>query len=267
MTDATSSMQTALEQALSTDACLDPGGLLAGMRYAVLQGGKRLRPLVVLAACEAVGGSLEQALPACCAIEFIHAYSLVHDDLPAMDNDLERRGQPTVHVAFGEAQAILIGDALLTQAFQLLSRAETSSAEARIQAISVLAHHAGLSGMIGGQALDLSHGQNIGDLQLLEQVHQHKTGALFAASGALGAIFGGGTPEQVVNLERWGLCFGIAFQHTDDVLDHEQSSMRSQASQRISQLSNECLAIAQRFSNQGTSLHKLTHWLRTRLDS
>ena len=152
---------------MPTTPAEDPGRLREGMRYAVLLGGKRMRPLCTAAACVAAGGTIEASLPGGCALEMIHAYSLVHDDLPAMDNDLERRGKPTVHVAFGHANAILIGDALLTQAFLVLARGSEGSGRERLaEAVVKLAHHAGIDGMVGGQAADLALGP-------AEQSRQH----------------------------------------------------------------------------------------------
>ncbi len=243
----------------------DPGRLKEGMRYAVLQGGKRMRPLVTIAACEAAGGTVEAALPAGCALELIHAYSLVHDDLPAMDNDLERRGVPTVHVEFGHAQAILIGDALLTQAFELLGGGAPGVAGDRIAAaMTRLAHHAGIHGMVGGQARDLALGQNITDLEVLERVHAEKTGALYAAAGAMGALCSGADPALVRDLEAWGLKFGIAFQHADDILDDDQKSLRMQALARVDQLVGECEALAAPCGARAQALHALAKWVRDR---
>ncbi|MCA9700150.1 MAG: polyprenyl synthetase family protein, partial [Myxococcales bacterium] len=191
----------------------DPGRLREAMRYAVLLGGKRMRPVLTIAACEAAGGPLANAIPAGCALEMIHAYSLVHDDLPAMDNDVERRGQPTVHVAFGHANAILVGDALLTEAFRVLARGVEGVSRANMgEAVMVLAKHAGIDGMVGGQALDLEAGQDIADLAALEEVHALKTGGLYAAAGALGALSAQAEGDVVTDLERYGLAFGIAFQ-------------------------------------------------------
>ncbi|MEZ4452163.1 MAG: polyprenyl synthetase family protein [Nannocystaceae bacterium] len=241
----------------------DPRDLKAGMRYAVLQGGKRMRPLITIAACEAVGGAMEAALPPSCALEMIHAYSLVHDDLPAMDNDLERRGLPTVHVKFGEAGAILVGDALLTHAFTVLTTGEVPRDRAAA-AVARLAHHAGIFGMVGGQALDLVHGQDIRDLEVLEQVHALKTGALYAAAGAMGAIVGGADQAVVDRLERWGLCFGIAFQHADDMLDDDQKHLRAAALARVDELVKECHALAAGFGERGGALRGLAEWVRLR---
>ena len=243
----------------------DPGRLKEGMSYAVLQGGKRMRPMITIAACEAAGGSVAAALPASCALEMIHAYSLVHDDLPAMDNDLERRGRPTVHVAFGHAQAILIGDALLTRAFEVLGQGAAGIPGDRIAAaMTRLAHHAGIHGMVGGQALDIEHGQDIHALDLLERVHALKTGALYAAGGAMGALCGGGTEAQVRDLEAWGLKFGIAFQHADDILDDDQQALRAQALARVDQLVGECDALAAQFGARAEPLRALSKWVADR---
>jgi geranylgeranyl pyrophosphate synthase len=224
--------------------------------------------LLTIAACEAVGGTLEQALPAACALELIHAYSLVHDDLPAMDNDLERRGQPTVHVAFGEANAILIGDALLTEAFRVL--VSPFAGEAGIprpliaDAVSMLSRHAGIDGMVGGQALDLAEGQNISSLELLEHVHALKTGGLFAAAGGLGALSGGADLAIVARLERYGLAFGVAFQHADDILDDDQPALRDAAVKRIRALTDECRDISGSLGPLGSTLTALANWIDER---
>lgn len=243
----------------------DPGRLCEAMRYAVLQGGKRMRPMVVIAACEAAGGTVEAALPACCAIEVVHAYSLVHDDLPAMDDDVERRGRPTVHVAFGHANAILVGDALLTIAFEILARGATSNPQARmIEAVGKLARHAGVEGMVGGQALDLEFGQDIAELEVLERVHAWKTGGLYAASGAMGALCAVASDERVDALERYGLSFGVAFQHADDMLDEDQLALQSQALARVDALVEQCLTIAGGFGARGAALAEIARWVKER---
>jgi len=212
-----------VEQALSDwiDAQA-PAGLGQSMRYAVLDGGKRLRPLLVLAAAEAVGaGSTVAALRAACAIELIHAYSLVHDDMPCMDNDVLRRGKPTVHVQFGQAQALLAGDALQTLAFQLLTPQDGSvPAAVQAQCVGLLARGSGYWGMAGGQAIDLaSVGQRLTQEQL-RQMHRLKTGALLLCSVQLGAACGGALDTQAQSaLARFGQALGLAFQVVDDILD------------------------------------------------
>ena len=197
-----------------------PAGLGEAMRYAVLDGGKRLRPLLVMAAAEAVGGDLQAALRAACAVELIHAYSLVHDDMPCMDNDVLRRGKPTVHVRFGEAQALLAGDALQALAFELLTPPATEMPD-RIQAslCRLLARAAGHDGMAGGQAIDLaSVGHALGEDEL-RQMHRLKTGALLQGSVMLGAACAEPTDAARQALARYGDAIGLAFQVVDDILD------------------------------------------------
>ena len=213
-----------VEQALSAGiAAQSPAALGQAMRYAVLDGGKRLRPLLVLATAEAVGteASSAAALNAACAIELIHAYSLVHDDMPCMDNDVLRRGKPTVHVQFGEAQALLAGDALQTLAFEFLTPLN-GSVPAAVQAacVGLLARASGYQGMAGGQAIDLaSVGQRLTEDQL-RQMHRLKTGALLLCSVQMGAacVPGVSAPVQAA-LQRFGEALGLAFQVVDDVLD------------------------------------------------
>ena len=214
---------TRVEQALSdwVDASA-PAGLGEAMRYAVLDGGKRLRPLLVLAAAQAVGaGHSQAALRAACAIELIHAYSLVHDDMPCMDNDVLRRGKPTVHVQFGEAPALLAGDALQTLAFELLTPQDGSvPAEVQARCAGLLARASGYWGMAGGQAIDLaSVGRQLTEDQL-RQMHRLKTGALLLCSVQLGAACGPAVSVQVEDpLIRFGQTLGLAFQVVDDILD------------------------------------------------
>jgi farnesyl diphosphate synthase len=197
-----------------------PAGLGDAMRYAVLDGGKRLRPLLVLATCEAVGGHAPAALRAACAVELIHAYSLVHDDMPCMDNDVLRRGKPTVHVQFGQAQALLAGDALQALAFELLVPSD-GSVDDRMGArlCRQLALAAGADGMAGGQAVDLASVGLALDQPSLEAMHRRKTGALLQASVTMGAATGAPSPEVQAQLARYGACVGLAFQVVDDILD------------------------------------------------
>jgi geranylgeranyl diphosphate synthase type II len=201
-----------------------PPRLMDAMRYSVFAGGKRLRPILMLAATEAVGGETEAILPAACAIECVHTYSMIHDDLPAMDDDDLRRGKPTNHVVYGEAMAILAGDALLTHAFELLSRAplvDRFSASVLLQVHQCLASASGGFGMIGGQVIDIiSEGQEVG-LATVEYIHRHKTAALIEASVVMGGLLGGGTDEEVQALRTYGHQIGWAFQIADDILDVE----------------------------------------------
>ncbi|MFC7462942.1 polyprenyl synthetase family protein [Hydrogenophaga defluvii] len=210
-----------VERALETWVPVDaPARLGEAMRYAVLDGGKRLRPLLVLAAAEAVGGQPQAALRAACAVELIHAYSLVHDDMPCMDNDVLRRGKPTVHVQFGEAQALLAGDALQALAFELLLPGEDvlpAAVSARL--CRLLAQAAGAQGMAGGQAIDLASVGQMLDQVALEDMHRKKTGALLQASVLMGAACAGVTQPQRDALADYGAALGLAFQVVDDILD------------------------------------------------
>ena len=196
------------------------GELNDAMRYAVLGGGKRLRPLLALAACEAVAGNTQAAVRTACAVELIHAYSLVHDDMPCMDNDVLRRGKPTVHVKFGQAQALLAGDALQALAFELLTP-DSDAVDAGMQArlCRMLAHAAGGQGMAGGQAIDLA---SIGlplTSEQLHEMHRLKTGALLQASVLMGAQCGQASSAVLHALQSYGAAIGLAFQVVDDVLD------------------------------------------------
>lgn len=199
-----------------------PAEVHTAMRYSLFAGGKRLRPILALAAAEAVGGNREDVLPLACALELIHTYSLIHDDLPAMDNDDLRRGKPTSHKMFGEALAILAGDALLTEAFFILTRPDLMKRvppRRRLRAIWELARAAGSLGMVGGQTMDiLCQGKEV-NKELLEYIHTHKTGALIAAAVSGGAIIGGASPRQYRALSKYGEKLGLAFQIIDDLLD------------------------------------------------
>ena len=201
-----------------------PERLHTAMRYATLGGGKRVRPVLVYAAGQALGESPQRLDGAACAVELIHAYSLIHDDLPAMDDDDLRRGQPTCHKAFDEATAILAGDALQTLAFHVLCKDPGMEADAdtRLQMVEILALASGSRGMAGGQALDLAAvGQEL-DLAQLENMHIHKTGALIRASVQLGTLLAKDTEEnQIRNLDHYAKCIGLAFQVRDDILDVE----------------------------------------------
>ena len=199
-----------------------PTRLHEAIRYSVFAGGKRIRPILMLAACEAVGGEIKNVLPAACAIEMVHSYSLIHDDLPAMDDDDLRRGNPTNHKVYGEATAILAGDGLLTEAFILLSNKDVwgdVSAEKSREAINIIARSSGSRGMVGGQVVDMEAEKAPVDLPTLEYIHTHKTGALILAAVDVGALLGGASLEQRRALCRYGEAAGLAFQVADDVLD------------------------------------------------
>ncbi|MDD4169027.1 MAG: polyprenyl synthetase family protein [Desulfotomaculaceae bacterium] len=191
------------------------------MRYSVKSGGKRIRPVLVLAVAEVVGGQAEDVLPAACALEMIHCYSLIHDDLPAMDNDDYRRGKPTSHKVYGEAIAVLAGDALLTLAFSLLAALGNASPANVVKVISEIASAAGTFGMIGGQVVDtFSAGESI-TASTLEYIHKHKTGALYRAAVRTGAILAGAEERKLAELTRYAKHLGLAFQIKDDILDVE----------------------------------------------
>jgi farnesyl diphosphate synthase len=220
--DELDAVESALDEWVPVDA---PSGLGEAMRYAVLDGGKRLRPLLVLAAAHAVHGAREAALRAACAVELIHAYSLVHDDLPCMDNDVLRRGKPTVHVRFGVAQAMLAGDAMQALAFEVLTPAPDAvdpALQARL--CGLLARAAGGAGMAGGQAIDLASVGLTLDEHALSDMHRRKTGALLQASVLMGAACGTTTPTQWQALAAYGQAIGLAFQVVDDILDVTQAS-------------------------------------------
>jgi geranylgeranyl diphosphate synthase type II len=216
-----------VEQALARYMLPEEGPLanhIKAMRYSLFAGGKRIRPILALAAAEALHAPSEPLLPVACALECIHTYSLIHDDLPAMDDDDLRRGKPTCHVVFGEAEAILAGDGLLSFAFELLTHADaqqTISPVAQLKMINLIAKAIGPVGMVGGQSLDLAaEGQAI-DFEHLRLIHGYKTGALITASVQAGAIFGQGDEEQFAALSRYGVQIGLAFQIVDDLLDVE----------------------------------------------
>lgn len=205
---------------LSTDSY--PNIIHKSMHYSIFAGGKRIRPILCLAACEAVGGNIEEATEIACSLEMIHTYSLIHDDLPAMDDDDFRRGLPTNHKVFGDGIAVLAGDALLTYAFQLLMENGLNNPTKTREILKIsqeIAKSSGVQGMIGGQVADLiSEGKDI-DLEVLDYIHKHKTSALIEVSIRSGAIIGGATQEQLENLSLYAENLGLVFQITDDLLD------------------------------------------------
>ena len=192
--------------------------LLNAMRYSLLAGGKRLRPVLTQAFCEVCGGSAEDALPFAAAVEMVHTYSLIHDDLPCMDNDDYRRGRLTNHKVYGEAKAVLAGDALLTAAFWQLTSAKLSC-EKIVSAVQVLSHCAGELGMVGGQVLDMEAEQRLCTEQDVYEIQSRKTGALISAACQLGVIAAGGTREQLLAAQKYADALGLAFQIQDDILD------------------------------------------------
>lgn len=212
-------IEASMNELLPGINCL-PRNLHRAMRYSIEAGGKRIRPILAIASCNAVGGDDRDVIKAACALEFIHTYSLIHDDLPAMDDDDYRRGKPTCHRAFNESTAILAGDALLTAAFEVLSRSDLNNdPHILLEIIHDISHAAGSAGMVGGQQADLeAEGKSI-DLPNLEFIHTHKTGALILASVKVGAKLGGCSDSELQSLVKYGETIGLAFQVADDILD------------------------------------------------
>lgn len=238
----------------------DPVYTLAeAMRYAVLGPGKRLRPALVLASCEACGAPAANALPAAAAIEMLHAYTLVHDDLPAMDDDEERRGRATVHIKYDEATAILVGDALLTLSFKTLASLEHGAADA----VRLLAARAGHGELLAGQMLDLQwqvadHTPDLGDL---ERLHAAKTGALFSAACELGAIAAGADEERQKEMASYGLDVGIAFQHADDLDDGDFAEQTDRAGKRRVELASRAEKKLQGLGDAAARLRVFAQWI------
>jgi geranylgeranyl pyrophosphate synthase len=234
--------------------------LVEAMRHAALAPGKRLRPAVVLAACDAVGGDRRAAMPAAAAVELLHTYTLVHDDLPAMDDGDERRGRPTVHRAYNEATAILAGDGLLTAAFAALADLGTGAAAA----VSVLAQRSGAGELLAGQALDLAVGgarDAVPSVSEVERIHAGKTGALFAAAAELGGIAGGAPLAARRSLAACGLAIGIAFQHADDLDDGDFVQHAAEAARRRAELSHHAEMLATSLGSRGRLLADIARWI------
>lgn len=265
----------------------EKGLLEESMRYSLIAGGKRIRPIVAIAAAKATGGQVESILPAACALELIHTYSLIHDDLPAMDNDDYRRGRLSNHKVFGEGNAILAGDGLLTYAFELLAQPVTGvAAERQLRVIQEVAQAAGPEGMVAGQVADLeAEGKNL-TLPEIEHIHRRKTGAMLVVSARLGAILAGGTEEKIQALTRYAQAIGLAFQIKDDLLDLEgdsetlgkpaHSDLRQQKSTYPSLLglegaraelkarTSEAHAALETLADRATFLHELADYIAKR---
>ncbi len=248
----------------------DPGRLVEAMRYSLLAPGKRLRPLLVLAAAEAVGREPDEPLLlAAAAVELVHCYSLIHDDLPAMDDDDVRRGQPTNHKVFGEATAILAGDALLTLAFAWLAEAGAATlaatgdplvAKRHLRAVAALAKGAGMSGMVRGQARDLGEPPPE-SLQAVERLAAEKTGALFRAALEVGSILADAGPAQEEAMIRFGESYGVAFQHADDLVDEDHVTTQNEARQRLHVLTQTALDALSLFNGRAEPLRALARRL------
>lgn len=224
MQDYITQIEQALDTYLSHEGYEGQHSIIEAMRYSALAGGKRLRPVLTLEFCRVCGGDIEQAMPFACALEMIHTYSLIHDDLPCMDNDDLRRGQPTSHKKFGEGIAVLAGDALLTYAFEIAS-CDNGGLDPRrvVQAVTALAQEAGYCGMIGGQAIDISSEHEMLSYEQLKELQNLKTGALIRAAARMGCIVGGGDREQMRAALTYAERIGLAFQIQDDILDIEGS--------------------------------------------
>jgi len=201
-----------------------PEILHKAMRYAVLNGGKKLRALLAVASCQTVGGTFDNAVQAGCAVELVHSYSLIHDDLPCMDDDDLRRGKPTCHKKFGEAIALLAGDALLTLAFEWIVSARIADQNRSSEIIKELAKAAGHAGMVGGQVIDIEDTGTVSSEENLQFIHRHKTADLIAAAAVIGGISGNSDKEQIEHLRDFGINLGFAFQYIDDILDCTESS-------------------------------------------
>lgn len=235
------------------------------IRYSVFSGGKRIRPILAIAACQAVGGRAKDALKPACAVELIHTFSLIHDDLPAVDNSDKRRGKKSLHKKYDEAVAILAGDALLNLAFELLSQARKPRLQLEI--INTLARAVGTYGMIGGQVADIQSKTKDISLPTLQYIHTHKTGALIAASLKIGALSGGGTKKQVEKLTRFGEYLGFAFQVIDDALDSQGYALlfgpRS-ARQEALRLCMRAKVELSHFGKKADVLNKIADFVATR---
>ncbi len=258
-------IEAALARALPSEKSR-PAEIHEAMRYAVLNGGKRFRPRLVLAACEAVGGNPIRALTPASAVELIHAYSLVHDDLPALDDDDVRRGKPTCHKKFGEAIAILTGDALLTRAFELLS--EVRPPETANRLIRELSSAAGTQGMIAGQAADILMAKNGSagslDVATVDTLSRQKTGRLIQASAVLGAIVGTRSEIKIQKIRRFGAALGLAFQVADDIMDGDgylQLMSAGQARKKVEALIQRAKQEAASFGKRGGRLLELADFI------
>lgn len=242
------------------------------MQYAVLNGGKRLRPLLVYAAGETLGAPLEHLNAAACAVEFIHAYSLIHDDLPALDNDDMRRGKPSCHKAFDEATAILAGDALHALAFEVLAENNYLSVQQRLVMLRMLAQAIGYNGMVGGQTMELELIHRKSNLAELELIHRLKTGALIQVCVQLGAVAANADPAQEKQLKHYGDLLGLAFQIQDDILDHQEDHINpassylaytdlNNAKKRLNELRKQALMIVDKLGNNALPLRFLVEYM------
>lgn len=253
-----------------------PEVLHKAMRYAVLNGGKKLRTLLTVSACKAVGGTLDNALQAGCSVELVHSYSLIHDDLPCMDDDDLRRGKPTCHKKFGETIALLAGDALLTLAFEWAAQAKISNPNRTPEIIIELAKAAGHAGMVGGQVVDIETTGISPSAEVLQYIHHHKTADLILAAVVIGGIAGNGDKNQIEKLREFGINLGMAFQYIDDILDCSESSAtigktagKDKAAGKITAVSvfgiEKAKEIAEKYKKQSMNTLINTGWGKTEL--
>jgi geranylgeranyl diphosphate synthase type II len=284
-----SAQRAAIDGALDTYLKTQPRqsrSVWQAMRYGVFPGGKRIRPVLTLATGELFGAAQSVLLPFACAIELIHAYSLIHDDLPALDDDDVRRGVPTAHKVFGDGIALLAGDGLLTEAFHILSGPDVTqslAADLTLRLIHELSEAAGVAGLVGGQALDLEAEDQEVDLALVEYVHVRKTGALILASVRIGAQIGGAEVNDLKRISRFGECLGLAFQIADDILDMQERTSQignsesgrkerrkatypavvglPQAKERLRQLNEQCVQELLPFGPAAESLRQVTDYI------
>lgn len=257
----------ALERTLPAARAV-PGPIHQAMRYSVLGEGKRIRPILVLAACEAVGGRISLALPSACAAELIHAYSLVHDDLPAMDDDDFRRGKPSTHKRFGEAIGVLAGDALLTYSFEILSNGNSPhpNPSMRLKVIREMARAIGTQGMIGGQVADIQEGRRL-DPRQMEYINTRKTGALIGACVRIGALLGEASPAQYRALSFYGDRIGLTFQLVDDLLDKDGAVKIfgvQAVRQRAQRLTRSAISALRPLGTRADPLKSLAQFILTR---
>lgn len=241
-----------------------PKQLAEAMRYSVLSGGKRVRPFLVIETAKLFGTTEAGSMVPACAVEMIHAYSLVHDDLPAMDNDDFRRGKKTCHKKYDEATAILVGDALLTQAFQIIADSKKAEPETVRQTIRILSSAAGAMGMVGGQAADMMFQKNKGTLAVIDKVNRLKTGALIRASIEMGAVWAGAGSQQLKHLSKYGECIGQLFQLIDDILDGDGyvSLIGSEKTNALAlKTKNKALEYLKPFKNKAQTLNDFTEFL------
>ncbi len=247
-----------------------PSKLVESIKYSLLSGGKRIRPVLMLAFCDLLGGNKEMVYPFACALEMIHTYSLIHDDLPCMDDDQMRRGKPCNHIAFGESTAVLAGDALLTQAFEIVSsnHEQNDFCLQKLKSINILAKCSGSSGMVGGQIIDLNIDLNSSSLKNILELYTMKTAMLFSASAQIGAIMAGADDKKISGAKIYGEKIGIAFQISDDISDNENEILDffkfETPEKYVEKISNEAKLELQKIGGNTDFLNHLADYLTKR---